>query len=111
MKRIEVATQLADHLFEAEEAIETAFIKIGALAQGLAEARMRSGMAATVGQAAFDSAVKSLDGQAQSRAAMVALHEELARIQAVSPYRAVAIGGGLKSEDPVPRETRLAVVG
>jgi hypothetical protein len=112
MKRQDVAIQLAEQLFEAETAIETAFLKLGMLAQALPQARVSSGMAGTVGQAAFEALSLSFAGQVQSRSAMVTLHEELARLKAQSPYRAVAIGGGLKSEDPVPRELTgyLAVV-
>jgi len=110
MKRIDVATDLADQLFEAEAAIEAAYERIGALAQALPRARARSGMACTVGQTAFAAITESMAGQVQSRGAMILVHEELARIKATSPYRAVAIGGGQKSEDPVPKTGRLAVV-
>jgi|GEM_PF-2234659 len=110
MKRSEVATDLAQQLFAAEAAVEQAFLQLGALAQALPEARSRSGMAATVGQKAFEAVLQSMDGQVQSRRAMIALHEELARLKEQSPYRSVAIGGGEKTEEWVPRETRLAVV-
>jgi hypothetical protein len=111
MKRVDIAVNLAGKLFEAEAAIETAFKKIGVLAQALPDARENAGMASTVGQAAFAAVMESMAGQVQSRSAMIAVHEELARIKATSPYRSVAIGGGLKSEDPVPKpEGRLAIV-
>jgi len=113
MKRSEVATDLARHLFEAEAAIETAYARLGALAQALPEARVRAGMASTVGQPAFAAVMAAMAGQVESRSAIIAVHEELARVKAVSPYRAVAIGGGQKSPDdtvrPVPTG-RLAVV-
>lgn len=112
MKRVDVAVNLADQLFEAEAAIETAFKKIGALAQALPDARLGAGMAATVGQAAFAAVMDSMAGQVHSRSAMILVHKELARLKAQSPYRSVMIGGGQKSEDPVPKPTgRLAVVG
>lgn len=111
MKRVDIAMNLAGKLFEAEAAIEMAFKKIGALAQALPDARETAGLASTVGQAAFAAVMESMAGQVQSRSAMIAVHEELARIKAKSPYRSVAIGGGLKSEEPVPRPAgRLAVV-
>jgi hypothetical protein len=113
MKRVDVAINLAEQLFEAEAAIEEAYCKIGALAQALPRARMQSGMASTVGQAAFQALMESMAGQVQSRSAMISVHEELARLKEMSPYRSVAIGGGLKSEEPVPRpapEGRLALV-
>lgn len=112
MKRVDVAKNLAEQLFEAEAAIEDAYRKIGALAQALPEARANAGMASTVGQAAFQAVMESMAGQVQSRSAMIAVHEELARLKAASPYRAVAIGGGQKSDEPVPRpHGLLAVVG
>ncbi len=111
MKRSEVATDLARHLFEAEAAIETAYLKLGALAQALPEARQRAGLACTQGQAAFQGLAAAMAGQVESRSAIIAVHEELARLKAASPYRTVAIGGGQKSEEPAPRPTgRLAVV-
>lgn len=114
MKRSEVATDLARHLFEAEAAIEAAYCKLGALAQALPEARLRSGMASTVGQPAFAAVMAAMAGQVESRGAIIAVHEELARLKSASPYRTVAIGGGMKSEDPVERPPaptgRLAVV-
>jgi hypothetical protein len=111
MKRADVAMNLAEHLFQAEAAIEEAYCRIGALAQALPEARARAGMSSTVGQAAFQGLMESMAGQVQSRGAMISVHEELARLKGMSPYRAVAIGGGLKSEEPVPRPAgRLAVV-
>ncbi|GAA0627154.1 hypothetical protein GCM10009422_25080 [Brevundimonas kwangchunensis] len=112
MKRVDVAKNLAEQLFEAEAAIEDAYRKIGVLAQALPEARANSGMASTVGQAAFQAVMESMAGQVQSRSAMIAVHEELARLKAVSPYRAVAVGGGQKSDEPVPRPRgQLALVG
>lgn len=112
MKRVDVAKTLADQLFEAEAAIEDAYRKIGVLAQALPEARANSGMASTVGQMAFQAVMESMAGQVQSRSAMIQVHEELARLKAASPYRSVAIGGGQKSEEPVPRPSgRLALVG
>ncbi|GAA0655532.1 hypothetical protein [Brevundimonas lenta] len=111
MKRMDVATNLAEQLFEAEAAIEAAYCKIGALAQALPEARARSGMSSTVGQAAFQGLMESMAGQVQSRSAMILVHQELARLKANSPYRAVAIGGGLKEDEPVERpQGRLALV-
>ena len=112
MKRADVAINLAEQLFEAEAAIEQAYRKIGALAQALPEARAQSGMASTVGQAAFQALMESMAGQVQSRGAMISVHEELARIKTLSPYRSVAIGGGLKGEDKpeVRPEGRLALV-
>jgi hypothetical protein len=111
MKRADVAMNLAEQLFEAEAAIEAAYCKIGALAQALPEARARAGMASTVGQAAFQGLMESMAGQVQSRSAMILVHNELARLKANSQYRSVAIGGGSKSEEPVPRpEGRLALV-
>lgn len=112
MKRADVAKNLAEQLFEAEAAIELAYCKIGALAQALPEARAQSGMASTMGQAAFQAVMESMAGQVQSRSAMISVHEELARLKTLSPYRSVAIGGGSKSDEPVPRPSgRLALVG
>lgn len=111
MKRIDVAMNLAEQLFEAEAAIEEAYRKIGMLAQALPEARLNSGMASTVGQQAFHAVMESMAGQVQSRGAMIAVHEELARLKTVSPYRSVAIGGGHKEDNPMPKpEGRLALV-
>lgn len=109
MKRVEVATNLASALFDAESAIETALAKLGALSQALPEARTRSGLAATEGQAAFEALIASMSGQVQSRAAMVDLHKELARLKGQTSYRSVMVGGGEKSEGPV--KPPLALVG
>jgi hypothetical protein len=112
MKRMDVAKNLAVQLFEAEAAIEDAYRKIGALAQALPQARADAGMASTVGQTAFHAVMESMAGQVQSRGAMIAVHEELARIKGLSPYRSVAIGGGQKEQEPMPRPSgRLALVG
>jgi hypothetical protein len=89
MKRVEVATNLASALFDAESAIETALAKLGALSQALPEARTRSGLAATEGQAAFEALIASMSGQ--------------------TSYRSVMVGGGEKSEGPV--KPPLALVG
>ena len=115
MKRSEhaasVVARLADDLFQAEASQDEAVSRLGRLADSLTRSRREAGMAATVGQAAFDALAEAVTAQVGAQRAMVALHEALAEVKRNSSYRGVRMGGLEKSDEPIPRPQGLALVG
>jgi hypothetical protein len=115
MKRSEhaatVVARLADDLFQAEASQDEAVSRLGRLAESLTRSRREAGMAATVGQPAFDALAEAVTAQVGAQRAMVALHEALAEVKRNSSYRGVRMGGLEKSDAPIPRPQGLALVG
>lgn len=115
MKRSEhaatIVARLADDLFQAEASQDEAVSRLGRLAESLTRSRREAGMAATVGQPAFDALAEAVTAQVGAQRAMVALHEALAEVKRNSSYRGVRMGGLEKSDEPIPRPKGLALVG
>jgi hypothetical protein len=109
MKRIEQATALVARiqraLTSAEAGQDQSIERLARLAQTLTKGRRDAGLAATVGQPAFDALARAMTAQIEAQKAMVELHNALADVKARTPYRSVRMGGLPKAEDDIPRNT------
>src|SRR5690606_8715474 len=85
--RRHLAAEVADRLFRAEFAIDTALVRAAELVGALPAARRRGRIAATVGQPAIDGAAEAVAALGRARAALVAAHDELA-----STHRRLGLG-------------------
>ena len=114
MKRSEhaatVVARLATDLFQAEASQDEAVNQLGRLAQSLTRSRREAGLAATVGQAAFDALADAVTAQIGAQRAVVALHDALADVKRNTSLRGVQMGGLEKAEQPIPRPSGLALV-
>nr|WP_314188011.1 hypothetical protein [uncultured Brevundimonas sp.] len=114
MKRAEQAALIAERIHRALQRAEAgqdqSIDRLGRLALALTKGRRDAGLAATVGQPAFDALARALAAQVSAQKAMVELHEALADVKGATRFRSVRLGGLQKSETDVPRETRLTLV-
>jgi hypothetical protein len=114
MKRAEQAALIAARvhraLQRAEAGQDQSIDRLGRLALALTKGRRDAGLAATVGQPAFDALARALAAQVEAQKAMVHLHEALADVKGTTRFRSIRLGGLEKSETDVPRETRLTLV-
>lgn len=117
MKRIELArdtvTNVAETLFQTEDAMDHAISQIACFAQALPSAGKEAGFAATRGQAVYERLAEAMVAQSQARARIVEVHELLADLKADSHMRTVAIGGGSKDTPvggTIPPRGHLEVV-
>ena len=107
MKRIDKATALVARiqraLYSAEAGQDQSIERLARLAQTLTKSRRDAGMAATVGQPAFDALARAMTAQVEAQKAMVELHNALAEVKANTPYRSVRMIGLTKDEVDKPR--------
>lgn len=107
MKRTEQATIIAARiqraLQRAEDGQDQSIDRLGQLAQALTRGRKAAGLAATVGQPAFDALARSLAAQVAAQKAMVELHEALADVRDSTRFRSIRMLGLEKSDERVPR--------
>ena len=107
MKRIEQATALDARiqraLTSAEAGQDQSIERLARLAQTLTKGRRDAGLAATVGQSAFDALARAMTAQVEAQKAMVELHHALADVKAKTPYRSIRMAGLPKVEDDIPR--------
>jgi len=114
MKRAEkaaaIAARLHRDLTSAEAGQDQSISRLGRLAQTLTQSRKAAGLSPTVGQPVFDALSRAMAAQIASQKAMVELHEALAEVKSRTSFRGIVLGGLEKSDDPVPRITRLHMV-
>lgn len=114
MKRTELAATIAARiqyaLFRAEAGQDQSLDRLGRLTLALTKGRRDAGLAATVGQPAFDALARAVAAQVASQKAMGELHDALADVKNTTRFRSVRLGGLQKSETDIPRETRLSLV-
>lgn len=110
MKRKIVAHQVADQLFAAEAAIDSALSAVASLTAMLPTARMDARISAVVGQNVFERTSETIAALASARRGIVETHRELSGVQNEIGLRHVALGGWDKPETDVPRTGRLAAV-
>lgn len=112
MKRADLvrrtATGVADSLFETEAAVDHAIMQIAALAHHLPAASRSAGFSATRGQTIHETVAEALVAQSKVRAAIVAVHHQLAALKDDSIMRSVAIGGGSKDTPPGQSPPKVA---
>ena len=108
MKRTEQATALVARiqraLTSAESGQDQSIERLARLAQTLTKGRRDAGLAATVGQPAFDALARAMTAQIEAQAAMVELHNALADVKARTAYRSIRMGGLPKADDDIPRD-------
>jgi hypothetical protein len=109
MKRTEQATALVARiqraLTSAEAGQDQSIERLARLAQTLTKGRRDAGLAATVGQPAFDALARAMTAQIEAQHAMTELHNALADVKARTAYRSIRMAGLPKVEDDLPRET------
>lgn len=107
MKRKIVAHQVADQLFAAEAAIDSALSAVASLTAMLPTARMDARISAVVGQSVFERTSETIAALATARRGIVETHRELSGVQAEIGLRHVALGGWEKPPEDVPRTPGL----
>ncbi|MGH7018973.1 MAG: hypothetical protein ACREEY_03790 [Brevundimonas sp.] len=114
MKRTEqaalIAARIQRALQRAEDGHDQSIDRLGKLAQVLTRGRKDAGLSSTVGQPVFDALARSMAAQVAAQKAMVELHEALAEVKGNTRFRGIRMAGLDKSDEPVPRETRLTLV-
>lgn len=99
MKRADIAREVAQHLFTAEDALDAAIRDFARLTAELMEARSRMGLAATVGTEVISRGAAVQAALALARAEAAAMHAALADVKDGVGLRNVAIGAGDKADD------------
>lgn len=77
LKRRELAQEVADRLFAAEHAIDTAIARTAELTGFIPAVRSEAGLACEVGQEALEYAAESFSALIKARAQIIASHREL----------------------------------
>lgn len=96
--RREAAENVAAGLFEAEEAIEKATVKIAELARRMSDARSDAKLSTLYGQDAFERVSETYSAIVQCRRGIVSAHEELGTVQRQIGLGAVSFGGTPKPQ-------------
>ena len=91
-KRREAAMRVAESLFAAEEAIDTALARAAELNGTLVTARTDAQLSAIVGQDAFEVAAATFAALARARADIVETHKRLSETQVQIGLRTVSWG-------------------
>lgn len=94
IKRREVAQDVADRLFAAEQAIDIAIARTAELTGFIPAARIDAGLACEVGQEALEYAAESFSSLIKARANIIASHKELNTTKDQIGLRAVTSWGG-----------------
>ena len=102
MKRADIAREIAQSLFTAENALDTAIRDFARLTADLMEARSRMGLAATVGPQVVSRGAAVQAALAAARIEAAALHAALAEVKDGVGLRTVSVGAGDKMDDSVP---------
>lgn len=79
--RVEIARQVADQLFAAETAIDTALARTAALAGLMPSVREDVRLSALVGQGAIERAIETLSALGEARRKIVETHKQLSITQ------------------------------
>lgn len=111
MKRIEQATALVARiqraLTSAEAGQDQSIERLARLAQTLTKGRRDAGLAATVGQPAFDALARAMNAQIEAQRAITDLHNALAEVKSRTAYRSVRMAGLPKVEEDTPRNGQV----
>ena len=94
-ERREAAMKVAESLFAAEEAIDTALARTAELNSKMATARNEAGLSALVAQDAFEVSAAAFAALARARADIVETHKRLSEAKIQVGLRTVAIGDGI----------------
>lgn len=92
-RRLEIAHQVADQLFAAEAAIDTALAQTATLAGLMPAIRADARLSALMGQGAIERAIEAISALGQARRSIVETHKQLSITQKQMGLGAVAFGG------------------
>lgn len=104
MHREIIGKNLSRKVHAAEAAVDHALIETAVLVAALPEARMRAGLSATTGQAAFDDLAASLSALTQARARLGGAHRTLSALARRLGLDVVAAGPVDKPDDQPPMD-------
>jgi hypothetical protein len=110
-ERRAAAEQIAEHLFAAEAAIDTALTATAALSALMPAVRAQAGLSALIGQEALESAAESFTTLVRARQQMVTTHTRLDQAKSQIGLRTVAVGGGMIKPEGERGADRLTLVG
>lgn len=103
-QRRNAAQNLAERLFAAEQALDTAICKTADLIGYMPIARMNANLSAVVGQDAISEAAETLSAMVGARGRLVATHNRLAETRDQIGLQAMAMGSGDMKPPLVARE-------
>jgi hypothetical protein len=92
-RRLEIAHQVADQLFAAEAAIDTALAQTATLAGLMPAIRADARLSALMGQGAIERAIEAISALGQARRSIVETHKQLSITQKQMGLGTVAFGG------------------
>ncbi|WP_077147685.1 hypothetical protein [Sphingopyxis sp. KK2] len=101
--RRNAATDVATKLHRAETAVDDAIVALGELFTGLPQAQVAAKLSPVSGDAAMTLASAAIGAMCESRANVVQLHHELARVRdgiGLKNFRIVGTGDGVKIKEP-----------
>lgn len=104
MKRADIAREVAQSLFTAEDALDAAIRDFARLTAELMEARGRMGLAATVGPEVVSRGAAVQAALAQARTEAAAMHAALAQVKDGVGLRTVSVGAGDKTDEDAVKE-------
>ena len=110
MDKHEAAQRVADHLFDAERALDEALTKMALLVAATTAARPAFGVALKVGAPAISKMSDVTAALAMQREALAAAHDEIAVVQRLTGARPNMTGGGDKPPTPDSRLPALRAV-
>lgn len=90
------AQRVADHLFEAEHALDEAIARLASLVAVIPDARPALGVALKTGAPALTKLARTLPVLAELRETVASAHDELAVVQRAIGVRPNMVGGGEK---------------
>lgn len=93
-ERLALANKVAAQVHEAEAAIDAAIVKLGGLVTSLPEAQAAAKLSPVTSDASFGYLKLAIAGLFESRANMVALHNELSSVKDRMGLRNVVVGTG-----------------
>ncbi len=108
-----LAQKVADHLFEAETAVDLALSRTAGLAQVMPDVRTDAGLSALIGQGAVERACEAMAALATARRALCETHNELTVARTQIGLGAIAFGATDKPPvtSPGSEPKRLRAVG
>lgn len=98
------ARRLAEALYDAEDGVEEAMARVGAMMVAVGPARRAARLAASCGLDIYGRLARSAVALAGVQEEIVGVHDRLAELKAESLARTVDIGFPDKPEDDAPRE-------
>ena len=110
-RRLEIAWQIADQLFAAEAAIDSALAQTATLAGMIPARRADARLSALMGQGAIERAIETVNALGQARRSIVETHKQLSVTQKHMGLATVNFGGLVdkpESASTVPHLTPVA---